>query len=133
MLETYLPAGVAILFGLGLAGVFLAGAMLLGPKRDTAIKRAPFECGCEPIGTPRVRFSVRFYQAAILFLVFDIEVAFLYPWSVLFRDLSCAGPRVAGVCSGGLSMFGFVEMLVFVAVLFVALLYVLRKRAIGWD
>ena len=71
------------------------------------------------------RFSVKFYQVAILFLVFDIETAFMYPWAVLYRDLSFAG--------GQMSLLGFTEMLTFVVVLVVALAYVWRKKAIGWD
>jgi len=74
-----------------------------------------------------VRFSVKFYQVAILFLVFDIEAAFMYPWAVLYNQLS------HGAGSVGVSVFGFVEMLVFVAILVVALAYVWRKKAIGWD
>jgi NADH-quinone oxidoreductase subunit A len=125
MLADYIPALIAILFGLGFSALFLVLAMVLGPKRVTAAKLQPFECGSEPIGSPRVRFSVKFYQVAILFLVFDIETAFLYPWAVQYRDLSGGG--------GGVSLFGFVEMLVFLAILIVALLYVWRKKAVGWE
>jgi NADH-quinone oxidoreductase subunit A len=99
--------------------------VLIGPKRLTPAKLKPFECGSEPIGSPRARYSVRFYQVAILFLVFDIETAFMYPWAVLYRDLSFAG--------GQMSLLGFTEMLTFVTVLVVALAYVWRKKAIGWD
>ncbi len=125
----YAPVLIAILFGLGLASAFLIAAMTLGPKRASAEKLAPFECGSEPIGSPRVRFSVKFYQVAILFLVFDIETAFLYPWAVLFRQLSCIAPT----CATGVSLFGLVEMLVFVLVLVTALAYAWRKKAIGWG
>ncbi|HEY3356236.1 MAG TPA: NADH-quinone oxidoreductase subunit A [Polyangia bacterium] len=120
--EMYLPAGVMILIGVGMAVVFLLGSVLLGPKFSTAEKLGPFECGSEPVGSPRVRFSVKFYPVAILFLVFDIEAAFIYPWAVRFRDLSQGG-----------SYFGFVEMLVFLAVLLVALAYAWKKRVIGWE
>lgn len=129
----YTPTLVAILFGIGFACVFLALAMFLGPKRGGANKLAPFECGSEPIGSPRVRFSVKFYQVAILFLIFDIESAFLYPWATLFRRLSCVGPLVEGACAGTVSLFGYVEMLVFIATLVIALAYCWRKRAIGWG
>jgi NADH-quinone oxidoreductase subunit A len=120
--EMYLPVAVMILLGVGMAVVFLLGSMLLGPKISSAEKLSPFECGSEPVGSPRVRFSVKFYPVAILFLVFDIEAAFIYPWAVRFRELSQGG-----------SLFGFVEMLVFLAVLLVALAYAWRKRAIGWE
>ena len=129
---SYSPVLVAILFGSFFALTFLALAILLGPKHDTAEKLAAFECGSEPIGSPRVRFTVKFYQVAILFLVFDIEAAFLYPWAVLFRDLSCTGNVVARTCIGETSWFGFVEMAVFLVVLLVALAYGWRKKAIEW-
>jgi NADH-quinone oxidoreductase subunit A len=113
--------------------LFLALAVFMGPKHETAEKLAPFECGSEPIGSPRVRFSVKFYQVAILFLVFDIESAFLYPWAVLYRQLSCAGMFAAGVCRGEVTFFGFAEMATFLLVLVAALAYTWRKKAIGWG
>lgn len=125
-LQTYIPAFLAVVFALGICGALLALAMLLGPKRTTPIKESTFECGMDPIGSPRARMSVRFYQVAILFLVFDIEVAFMYPWVVNYRALSHTP-------TGALSLFGFVEMSIFVAVLVVALSYVWKKKAIGWE
>ncbi len=122
MLTNYIPALVAIAFGVGLSVAFLGLAVLLGPRRVTPGKLQPFECGSEPVGSPRVRFSVKFYQVAILFLVFDIEAAFLYPWAVNYRELTAGG-----------ALLGFVEMLIFLAVLVVALIYVWRKKAIGWE
>jgi NADH-quinone oxidoreductase subunit A len=125
-----MPAGLAIAFALGFCGLFTALAVLIGPKATNPEKLKPFECGSEPIGTPRGRYSVKFYQVAILFLVFDIEAAFMYPWAVLYNQLSrTMGP--AGVPI--VSVFGFAEMLVFVAILVVALAYVWRKKAIGWE
>ena len=120
-----MPAGWAIVLALGFGGLFTALAVLIGPKAVNAEKLKPFECGSEPIGTPRGRYSVRFYQVAILFLVFDIEAAFMYPWAILFNQLSRA--------NGAVTAFGFVEMLLFVAILVVALAYVWRKKAIGWE
>jgi NADH-quinone oxidoreductase subunit A len=133
MAVTYSPILVAILFAAGFGLLFLALAMFMGPKHETAEKLAPFECGSEPIGSPRVRFSVKFYQVAILFLVFDIESAFMYPWAVLYRKLSCTGSLVGTVCSSGITFFGLAEMVVFLAILGVALAYVWRKKAIGWG
>jgi NADH-quinone oxidoreductase subunit A len=134
MAVTYSPILVALLFAIAFGMLFLALAMFMGPKHETAEKLAPFECGSEPIGSPRVRFSVKFYQVAILFLVFDIETAFLYPWAVLYRKLSCVGGAVYdGVCSAGVTFFGLAEMVVFLAILVVALAYVWRKKAIGWG
>lgn len=122
-----MPAGLAIVLALGFCGMFVALAVFVGPKRLTPEKLGPFECGSEPIGSPRAKYSVKFYQVAILFLIFDIETAFMYPWAVLYRSDLSVGP------TGGTSLFGFIEMLVFVAVLAVALTYVWRKKAIGWD
>ena len=118
------------MLAVGFCGLFTALAVLIGPKATNPEKLKPFECGSEPIGTPRGRYSVRFYQVAILFLVFDIEAAFMYPWALLYNQLShtVAAPGIFTV-----SVFGFVEMLVFVAILVVALAYVWRKKAIGWD
>ena len=130
-LQAFPPAGIAILLGLGFCGLFTALAVLIGPKATNAEKLKPFECGSEPIGSPRGRYSVKFYQVAILFLVFDIEAAFMYPWAILYEQLS----RVpAGLGQPpGISFFGFGEMLLFVAILVVALAYVWRKKAIGWE
>ncbi len=122
-----MPAGLAILCALGFCGLFVALAVFIGPKATSPEKLKPFECGSEPIGTPRGRYSVKFYQVAILFLVFDIEAAFMYPWALLYRHLSF------NATTGQISIFGFAEMLVFVAILVVALAYVWRKKAIGWD
>jgi NADH-quinone oxidoreductase subunit A len=128
-LQAYLPAGLAIVLALGFCGLLTAAAVLLGPKATNPEKLKPFECGSEPIGSPRGRYSVRFYQVAILFLVFDIEAAFMYPWAVLYNQLS----HTVGPNGPMISFFGFGEMLVFVAILVVALAYVWRKKAIGWD
>ena len=138
----YAPSLVAILFGIGFSCFFMALAVFLGPKRPDPEKLSPFECGSDPIGSPRVRFSVKFYQVAILFLIFDIESAFLYPWAAFYRKLSCVKHTDLGTELGqvvgtqGLdtvTAFGFVEMLVFIGTLVVALAYVWRKRAIGWG
>jgi NADH-quinone oxidoreductase subunit A len=126
-----MPAGLAIVLGVGFCGLFTALAVLVGPKATNPDKLKPFECGSEPIGSPRGRYSVRFYQVAILFLVFDIEAAFMYPWATLYNQLSHT-PGQLNMPSMG-SMFGFVEMLLFVAILVVALAYVWRKKAIGWE
>lgn len=124
-----MPAGLAIAFALGFCGLFTALAVLIGPRATNPDKLKPFECGSEPIGSPRGRYSVRFYQVAILFLVFDIEAAFMYPWAVLYNNLS----RTMGPAGPQVSVFGFAEMLLFVGILVVALAYVWRKKAIGWE
>jgi NADH-quinone oxidoreductase subunit A len=126
-----MPAGFAIVLAVGFCGLFTALAVLIGPKATNPDKLRPFECGSEPIGSPRGRYSVRFYQVAILFLVFDIEAAFMYPWATLFKQLSQGAMNSAGQVM--VSPFGFIEMLLFVAILVVALAYVWRKKAIGWE
>ena len=125
-LSIYAPFAWATLLGVGFCGLFVAMAIHLGPSRHTAIKHIPFECGSEPLGDPRGRYSVKFYQVAILFLVFDIEAAFMYPWAVVFKDMSFAPDRV-------INLIPFTEMMAFIVVLLVALAYVWRKKAIGWD
>jgi NADH-quinone oxidoreductase subunit A len=133
MTSDYIPAALAILAGVGFALALTAAAKYLGPHRPSKEKDYPYECGSDVIGSPRARFEVKFYQVAIVFLVFDIETAFLYPWALRFRDLSCAGALEAGICNAGVSLFGIGEILVFMAILIVALAYVWRKRAVGWE
>jgi len=112
-------AAVAVLLG----GTILLLNRILGPQRWTKSKLDTFETGNEPEGDARHRFSVRFYLVAILFILFDIEVVFMFPWAVLFREYVAAG---AGV-------FMFVEMVVFIAILGLGLAYVWRKGALEWD
>jgi NADH-quinone oxidoreductase subunit A len=125
-LEPYVPIAWAMLLALGFCGLFTALGIFVGPKRSTAIKSTPFECGSDPVGSPRARMSVKFYKVAILFLVFDVEAAFLYPWAILFRDLSFPAP-------GTTSFYGLGVMLIFLAILVVAFAYEWRKRGFGWD
>ena len=133
MTSDYLAAVIAIGAGVGMALLLTAAAKYLGPKRPSKAKSIPYEAGSDVIGSPRARFSVKFYQVAILFLVFDIEAAFLYPWAVNYRSLSCKGPLEDGICRAGVSFFGLGGVVVFMAILVVALAYVWRKKAIGWD
>jgi NADH-quinone oxidoreductase subunit A len=116
-----------------MAVAFSALARFVGERRVTRAKQIPYEAGSDPVGSPRVRMPVRFYPVAILFLVFDIEVAFLYPWAINYASLSCAGPLVKGTCPVGVSWLGLGAVVFFMAVLLVGLAYVWRKRAIGWD
>jgi len=99
--------------------VFMVSAStLFGPKGTNPAKQEAFECGNPPTGSAWGRFTVRFYMTALLFILFDVEVVFLYPWAVLFRDLG---------------LFGFFEMLTFLIVLGIGLLYAWRKGALEWD
>ncbi len=97
---------------------------LVGPRRTSAVKQATFECGSDPVGDSRHRFSVKFYLIAIFFIVFDIESVFMYPWASLFREM-VAEPLI------GWSTFG--EMFVFIGILGAGLAYVWRRGALDWE
>jgi NADH-quinone oxidoreductase subunit A len=115
LMEQYIPVLVALVFAGGLATLMVSASSLFGPKRHSLVKDEPFECGNPATGSAWGRFSVKFYLVAILFIVFDIEVVFLYPWAVVFRRLG---------------LFGFVEMLIFVTILTVGLVYIIKKGAL---
>lgn len=102
----------------GFAGATVVLSSLLGPKHESAQKRIPYESGMLPLGPARRRFSVRFYLVAVLFILFDIEVVFMYPWAVTFRELGVPG---------------LIEMGTFVLVLLVGLFYVWRRGALEWE
>jgi len=118
MVESYIPimmmVTIAALFGV----VIVKLNELLGPKRPSEEKLSTYESGMEPVRTARERFSVKFYMVAVLFILFDIEVVFLYPWAVTFRDLG---------------VLGFVTMVVFILILLVGYFYIWRKGALEWD
>lgn len=114
----YLPLAILIALSIVMAAVLVLATRLLGPRNPTDIKRSPFETGSDPVGTARERFSVKFYMVALLFIVFDIEAVFIYPWAVLLRDLGW--PAMA-------------SMLVFMATLVVGLIYVWKKGALKWT
>lgn len=118
MLDNYLPVLVIVAISavVGLAIIILS--TVLSPKDASRVKRMPYECGMDPIGDARRRFSVRFFLIGMLFIVFDIELIFFFPWATIYDDLR---------------MFGFVEMLIFVLVLLVGLGYVWRKGALEWE
>lgn len=111
-----------VLIFLIVGGVFVAGgsiaAWLIRPHRPYPSKLTTYECGEQPLGDTRVRFNVRFYVIALIFLIFDVEVVFLFPWALVFSDLG---------------WFAFIEMLVFLTILFVGYAYVWRKGDLDWD
>jgi NADH-quinone oxidoreductase subunit A len=117
MTSPYLAVLFALAVAVLLAGLLVGAGALLRPLRPTPVKSEPFECGNPSSGPAWGRFSVKFYLTAILFIVFDVEVVFLYPWAVVFRPLG---------------VFGFVEMAVFVSVLALGFVYVWRKGALEW-
>ena len=118
MLSTYLPLLVTfVLVGI-IAGVMFMGGQFVGPKNPTPEKMMPFECGNDTEGAGNTKLSVKFYLTAILFVVFDIEVVFMYPWAALFR---------------GLGWNGFFTMFAFIVALIVALAYCWKKGALEWE
>ncbi len=118
MLTNYLPILIYMVFAIGLVAVMVLLSELLGKKSHAPAKDMPYECGMDPIGDARLRYTVRFYVIAMFFIVFDIEAIFLYPWAVVFKPLG---------------WFGFWEMLVFIAILVVGLVYVWGKGALEWE
>jgi len=118
MFEELFPILLLLLISTALAGVLVFLSVFFGRKTKLGKKGEPYECGVEPIGTTREPFPVKFYLVAILFILFDIEVVFLYPWAVI---------------SDKLGVFGFMEMLVFVVILLVGYFYILGKGALKWD
>jgi NADH-quinone oxidoreductase subunit A len=133
MSTDYVAVTLVILVGIGAALQFVALAKFFGESRPSAAKNITYEAGSDPVGSPRGRFPIRFYPLAIVFVVFDIEAAFLFPWAVTYREISCAGALHAGVCTAGVSFVGIGAALGFVAVLLVALAYAWRKGVIGWG
>lgn len=125
MTESFIPILIHIVFGLILGGIMLALAYFVGKKQRNPSKLAPYEGGVPLLDVNRKRINVRFYQIAMLFILFDIEAAFIYPWAVIYRD--------ATVTSNGLAWFAFFEMLVFVTLLAAGYVYVWKKKAFDWK
>jgi NADH-quinone oxidoreductase subunit A len=118
MVATYAPVFMMLVAAAGLSALFWTLATFLGKKNPNPEKMTPFECGSESSGGRHVKMSVKFYLTAILFVVFDIEAVFVYPWAIQFRSLG---------------WFGLAEMASFLAVIVVALVYVWRKGALEWE
>jgi NADH-quinone oxidoreductase subunit A len=114
----YYPIVLMFLFAIGFVGVTMVATHLMGPKRKSKIKLDAFECGIEAKGNARVPFSIKYFLVAILFVLFDVEVIFMYPWAVLFKDLGVAG---------------FIEMIVFIGFLLVGFFYILKRGALKWE
>jgi len=121
MLIDYLPVLFLLAIASGFGAVNLIATHLFGPKNPNRVKLSPYESGVPPVGDARLRFSVKFYLVAMLFIIFDIEVVFLYPWAVVFKDLLAQGT------------FIFTEMVVFLGVLILGLAYVWRNGGLEWD
>ena len=117
-MDGYLPILIMLGLGAGFAGGSVLLSQFLGPRKPTPEKLAPYECGMPPVGDARERQSVKFYLVAMIFLLFDIEVAFLYPWAIAFRTLGWTG---------------YVQILVFFLLLVAGYAYVWRKGAFDWG
>jgi NADH-quinone oxidoreductase subunit A len=118
MLENYLPILFFIIFGLGLAGLMIVIGFVLGPRKYSDEKAAAFECGFEAFEDSRMKFDVRYYLIAILFIIFDLEIAFLFPWAIVLDEIG---------------IFGFVAMGIFLAILLIGFLYEWKKGALEWE
>jgi NADH-quinone oxidoreductase subunit A len=117
-MDQYLPIVLLLFVALAFAGGSFAASRLLGPSRPTAVKRGPYESGIVPRYAPASRFAVRFYLVSMIFIIFDIEVVFLYPWAVIF---------------GSLRLFGLAEMATFVVFVFVSFSYLVSNGALDWG
>ena len=117
-LQEYLPIAVFLAIAVGLASAFVLGSVIVGAQRPDAEKLSAYECGFEAFDDSRSRFDIRFYLVAILFIIFDLEVIFLFPWAVSL---------------GKIGVFGFWSMMFFLAVLTVGFVYEWKKGALEWD
>jgi len=111
-----------MLFAIAFAIVCVFLSKFIGPKNPNPVKLSTYESGMEPVGTARQRFSVKYYMAAMLFILFDIEIVFLYPWAVAYRKFI---PNTV--------YYALIEMSVFIAILLVGYIYMIRKGALNWD
>jgi NADH-quinone oxidoreductase subunit A len=114
----YLPIIMQALLAIGFVAGTIFASGKLGPKRTSEIKDLNFECGIESLGNARVPFSVKYFLVAILFVLFDIEVVFLYPWAINFKELG---------------MEGLAKMMIFMALLLVGFFYIIKKKALEWE
>jgi NADH-quinone oxidoreductase subunit A len=117
-LSQYLPIVLLLMLATAFAVLSVVASRLVGPRRPTPAKLAPYECGIVPERVPRDRFPVKFYVVAMLFIVFDVETIFLFPWAVTFRQLG---------------LFGLVEMAIFIGLVFVAYVYVWQRGGLEWT
>jgi NADH-quinone oxidoreductase subunit A len=116
--QTYFPILVQIFIAVAVAGGMLAGSYFVGQRIRNPIKDMPYECGIVPTGSARERFSVKFYLVAMVFILFDIEAIFLYPWAVVYRELK---------------LFAFTEMVIFIALVLCGFFYIWKKGALDWS
>jgi NADH-quinone oxidoreductase subunit A len=127
MLDNYFPVLLFIAVGISIGIIPMVLGRLLAPNRPDQQKQSPYECGFEAFEDARMRFDVRYYLIAILFILFDLEVAFLLPWASIVKEL--AGTTV----SDSVRLFGFFEMFVFLGILVIGYVYVWKKGALNWE
>jgi NADH-quinone oxidoreductase subunit A len=118
VLQNYLPILIFIIIGLGLGTVMIFMGAMLGPRRPDSEKLSPYECGFEAFEDSRMKFDVRYYLVAILFIIFDLEIAFLFPWAVVLDQIG---------------LFGFFAMVLFLGILVVGFVYEWKKGALEWE
>jgi NADH-quinone oxidoreductase subunit A len=123
MLESFLPVMLVLAIAVIVAGLVLGASFWFGPKRPSDLKTSTYECGIPPRGSTQIRFFVRFFVVALLFLLFDLEAVFLYPWVVLYQSF----------LADGRALFALGEMGVFVGILVVGLIYVWKKGGLEWQ
>jgi len=123
-MENYFPILMFVLVGVAVGVLPVAMGFILAPSRPDPEKLSPYECGFEAFEDARMKFDVRFYLVAILFILFDLEIAFLFPWASIFKDI---------VATESIKLFGFIEMLVFVAILVIGYVYAWAKGALEWE
>ncbi len=119
----YLPLVLQVVVAVAVAGGMVAASYVIGKHKNSRTKGGTYECGMDPVGDARGRFSVRFYLVAMLFILFDVEAVFMLPWAVIFRQL----PGITGS-----KLFGFWEMLVYIGFVAVGLFYVWKKGILNW-
>lgn len=124
-LQAYAPLVIHLLVATALAGALTAASVLVGWRRPTRAKLQPYECGMEPTGDAREPVSVKFYLVAMVFILFDVEAIFLYPWAYIYRDLIKMSTRVG--------IYGFAEMMLYIGILLVGYFYLWKKGALDWN
>ena len=118
MIENYLPGLIFIIVGLAIGGIMVALGFVLGPHRPNSEKLSPYECGFEAFEDSRMKFDVRYYLVAILFIIFDLEIAFLFPWAIVLENIG---------------WFGYIAMSIFLGILVIGFIYEWKKGALEWE
>ena len=125
----YAPLGVMFIVAFGFAASQIVVTQIVGPRKRTATKLMPYECGKDPVGSARDRFSIKFYTVAVIFLLFDIEILFMIPFAVAFKTL-LAEQKISGIAFGTVAL---IEILVFISTLIVGFIYVWKKGIFDWG